>query len=376
MAVAGLFYPRHQKDLAKAVDESLKDVEPEAIKNLRGLVCPHAGYEFSGKTAAFGYKLLKGREIDTAIVMAPSHYAAFKGASIPEVDAYQTPLGMIPLSPKARELAKLEPFVVNPTCDVRRPGWWKAAPKELPPFGEDTPHSWEHSLEVQLPFLQRTLEDFRLVPIVFGQQADPEVAARALEKFLDDKTILIASSDLSHFHPYETAKRLDTACVSAICNLKIAWMEQQEACGKAPILTLMHVARKKGWKTKKLDYRNSGDVTGKMQGVVGYTTIAFYEPAGAAAVEKTSRQHGQDRFTPKQRKFLLELVVQDRRRDRQGSNLAAVQCRRRARGVHRAERVLRDVDEGRPTPRLHRQHLSARASLSVGHPHGPKCRDP
>lgn len=312
-AVAGLFYPKHETDLAEQIDELLDEVQPEPIENLRGLVCPHAGYDFSGKTAAFGYKLLKGRDIRTAIVLGSSHRAAFNGASIPEVEAYQTPLGMVRLSPKAAEIAKLEPFVVNPKCRVQRPSWWRVAPKELPPFGQDTPHSWEHSVEVHLPFLQRTLNGFALVPIVFGQDADPQAAAGSLEKYLDGRTILVASSDLSHYLPDATAKRMDRTCIEAICTLKTASLKRQEACGKGPILTLMHLALRKGWKTKLLDYRTSGDVTGDLsRGVVGYAAIAFYDPGtgakGGSKVEKTADPPQQSQFTPQQRKLLLRLA--------------------------------------------------------------------
>jgi AmmeMemoRadiSam system protein B/AmmeMemoRadiSam system protein A len=324
MAVAGLFYPRHKDDLTKAVDGYLKDAKPEAIENVRGLVCPHAGYEYSGATAAFGYKLLAGRDIRTVVVMGPSHYATFQGASIPDVDAYETPLGMIPLSPKAAELAKLAPFVVNPRCKVVRPdrGQWLKAPKELPPFGEDTPHTWEHSLEVQLPFLQRTLKDFSIVPVVFGNPSTPQEApvdaeqvANVLLKHLDDKTLLVASSDLSHFHTYEAARGLDTTCCKAICSLNTEWMERQEACGKGPLLALMHVARKMGWKAKLLDYRNTGDVTGeRSRGVVGYAAVAFYDSRGAADTRPTSgwcpppERIEQGKPTTQQQAFLLKLA--------------------------------------------------------------------
>ncbi len=304
-AVAGLFYPKDKVELAKDIDRYLAEAKPEPIKNLRGLVCPHAGYRFSGPTAAFGYKLLEGHGIRTVIVMAPSHYASFEGASIPDVPAYRTPFGDVPLSPEAAKLAKSGPFVVNPPCEVSRPGWWRQAPKDLPPFGEDTPHSWEHSLEVQLPLLQRTLRSFSLVPIVFGK-VDPEAVAEALMKYLDEKTLLVASSDLSHHHPYDMATHLDSSCIQAICNLDVKWMKNEEACGKGPILALMHVAKKKGWKTRLLDYRNSGDVTGDKSSVVGYAAIAFFEPAGTAAAEKPKPQ--QDAYTGKQRKFLIELA--------------------------------------------------------------------
>jgi hypothetical protein len=263
--------------LARQIDGFLADVEPAPVKKLRGLVCPHAGYDYSGPVAAVAYKQLEGRDVDTVIVMAPSHYVEFEGASIPDVDAYETPLGLIRLSPRARELVKVGPLVCDPRCETSRPDWWRQAPKEIPPFGEDTPHTWEHSLEVQLPFLQRTLEQFTIVPIVFGR-AGPEEVAEALQRVLNEKTVLVASSDLSHYYPYETAKRLDASCIQAICDLDVEGMQQQDACGKGPILTLIHLAKRNGWRAKLLDYRNSGDTSGDKSGVVGYAAIAFFEP--------------------------------------------------------------------------------------------------
>jgi len=302
-AVAGMFYPRHKDDLAKRVDRLLADAPSVPIEKLRGLVCPHAGYEFSGPTAAVAYKQLMKRDFQTAIVMASSHYADFAGASIPKVDAYETPLGMIRLSTRVAKIAKNEPFCRAPLCQFKRPPWWRRAPKKLPPFGEDTPHTWEHSLEVQLPFLQQTLPDCTIVPIVFGR-ADAETVARRLLEHVDDKTLLVASSDLSHYYPYDVARRLDVSCIRAICDLDIDWLKYEEACGKIPILTLMHIAKKKGWKAKLLDYRNSGDTAGKKKHVVGYAAIAFYEPDGKEPREETPAT----RFTPKEREFMLDLA--------------------------------------------------------------------
>jgi len=307
-AVAGLFYPKHEKDLSKQIDEYLAEVKTEPIKNLRALVCPHAGYEFSGKIAASAYKQLKGRNFDTVVILGPSHYAAFAGAAVTEADAYETPLGLIPVSTKAAELGILKPFAVNPPCEVRRPDWWRLSPKELPAFGEDKPDTWEHSLEVQLPFLQRTLKKFSIVPVVFGD-VDPQAAAKSLVKFLDDRTLLVVSSDLSHYHPYEEAKKLDTSCVQSICDLNTEWMMQQEACGKLPILTLIEIARQKGWKAKLLDYRNSGDTSGNKDAVVGYAAIAFYQPEGKETPSaENPLQSDKPEFTAEERKFLLELA--------------------------------------------------------------------
>ncbi len=307
-AVAGLFYPKAETDLTKQIDQYLAEAKTEPVKNLRALVCPHAGYEFSGKIAASAYKQLVGRDFDTVIVLGPSHYALFQGAALSDADAYETPLGLIPISAKAAELAKLKPFAINPPCEVRRPDFWRQSPKQLPAFGEDKPDTWEHSLEVQLPFLQRTLKKFSILPVVYGE-VDPEAAAKVLVKFIDDRTLLVVSSDLSHYYPYEIAKQLDTGCVRSICDLDIKEMAREEACGKAPILTLMEIARQKGWKAKLLDCRNSGDVTGDKTRVVGYAAIAFYQPDGKEppSTENPRKAEGQE-FTPKERKFLLELA--------------------------------------------------------------------
>ncbi len=303
-AVAGMFYPAGAKKLSNMVDGLLGGAKPLGIKGLRGLICPHAGYRYSGKTAAAGYKQLEGRDIRTAIVLAPSHYAdGYRGASIPDVEAYRTPLGDIELSPLAGELIGKGSFVSQPLCIVQRPGWWRQARKELPPFGQDTPHTWEHSLEVQLPFLQKTLKDFQLVPAVL-RNADTKAMATALAEHVSDKTIVIASSDLSHHNPYDKARRMDAKCVEAICKLDVDAMASQSACGSEPILTLMHLARIKGWKTRLIDACNSGDTAGNSTSVVGYATIAFYDPnasdSGAAAVS--------DIYGPAERKYLMKLA--------------------------------------------------------------------
>ena len=228
------------------------------------------------------------------MILAPSHYAAFKGASVPTVDAYRTPLGIVPVSERARSLGGRAPFVLESPCLVQRPAWWKQASNTAPAPGEDTPETWEHSVEVQLPFLQRTLKTFEILPILFGD-ADAGEVARALAGTIDDDTLIVASSDLSHYHPYGEAKDLDKRCIGAICNLDIDEMKFREACGKQPLLTLMHLARLKGWKARLLDYRNSGDTGSDRDRVVGYTAIAFYEPLSG-------------QIAPAERTFLLNLA--------------------------------------------------------------------
>ncbi len=295
-AVAGLFYPGDERDLSKAVDALLDAAPVHYIPRLRALVCPHAGYEFSGPIAATGYKTVAGRPIETVIVMGPSHYAYLQQASLPNADVYQTPLGKVPISDKAAWLLKSSAFVQEPRCLVQRPDWWRQSPKPAPAVGEDTPETWEHSVEVQVPFLQKSLKNFKLVPVVVGD-ADPEAMAAALAKVVDEHTLVVASSDLSHYHSYADAKALDERCVKAICALDIDEMKKQEACGKLPVLALMYLARQKGWKPELLDRRNSGDVSGPKDRVVGYSAIAFYEPVP----EKVSAAD---------RRFLLNLARQ------------------------------------------------------------------
>jgi AmmeMemoRadiSam system protein B/AmmeMemoRadiSam system protein A len=295
-AVAGLFYPNDASALGRMIDGFLAKVNEAPVENLRALVVPHAGYEYSGPIAAFSYKLLAGQDVRTVILLAPSHYAYFHGAFLPRADAYRTPLGLVRISPKTQELAKVKPLTTAPQCQVERPPWWRQSPKTAPAAGQDLPDTWEHSAEVQVPFLQRVLKDFTLVPVIYGI-VDPAEVAKALEPVLDDKTVIVASSDLSHYHPYDQARQLDNQCLAAVRDMNIEAMKGQEACGKDPILTLMYLAKSKGWHVRMLDYRNSGDTSGQKGRVVGYGAVAFYAPSKTA-----------ENFSPEERKWMLELA--------------------------------------------------------------------
>ncbi len=252
-AVAGRFYPADPQALTRAIDAHLAAVPAAPITGLRALVAPHAGYSFSGPTAAFAYEQLRDRQIDTVYVLAPSHHTAFAGVSILDVDAYRTPLGLCRLAPVAADLRLVSPF--TSVADA---------------------HASEHSLEVQLPFLQRVVGEFDLVPLVYGK-VDPRAVSEVLAPRLDPHSIVVASTDLSHYHPDATARELDQSLVSAIERLDVAAVAGGEACGKLPVLTIIHLARQLGWKAKVLDYRNSGDTAGTRDRVVGYAAIAFYE---------------------------------------------------------------------------------------------------
>ena len=296
-AVAGLFYPKDPGELSRMIDGYLAAAKGESSGKLKALICPHAGYVYSGPVAASGFRLLQGAEFETVIVLAPSHYAALDAASVSDADVFRTPLGDVPVAAaKARQLAKLSPFALEPRCTMQRPGWSAQSSRPPPADGRDTADTWEHADEVEVPFLQRTLKNFQLLPVVFGD-VDPAKAARALTQILDDRTLIVASSDLSHYHPYAEARALDSRTIEAICAFDIARLSGEDACGYIPIATLLHVAKQRGWQPRLLDYRNSGDTAGDKSRVVGYAAIAFYAPAATA-----------ETFTKEQRRFLLELA--------------------------------------------------------------------
>ena len=250
-AVAGAFYPEDPDELRSMVELFISKAEEfPPSGRLRGLVVPHAGYVYSGPTAAYGYKALSKEKIEKAIIIGPSHYAMFPGACESGYGLWETPLGRV----RAKSAS----------------GW----PISIYPPA----HAPEHCLEVQLPFLQVLFGDgFEIWPLLCGD-VDPQVLAERVMKELDRKTVVIASSDLSHYKEYEAAKRIDRVANESVPALDIARFEREgDACGKAAILTLMHIAKKKGWKGVKLDYRNSGDTAGPKSNVVGYGCYAFYE---------------------------------------------------------------------------------------------------
>lgn len=297
-AVAGLFYPADPAALARMIDGYLAAAKTESPGELKALICPHAGYVYSGPVAASGFRLLQGTDFATVILLASSHYAALDGASVSDADVFRTPLGDVPISPKARRLAQLRPFALAPRCLVQRPGWAAQSSRQPPAAGHDTADTWEHADEVEVPFLQRTLNDFQLLPVVCGD-VDPAQAARALTQVLDDRTLIVVSSDLSHYQSDAEARTLDRRCTDAICALDVDKMSAQEACGRTPILTLLHIAKQQGWQARLLDYRNSGDTAGDKARVVGYAAIAFYAPAAAT-----------ETFTNEERRFLLDVARQ------------------------------------------------------------------
>ncbi|MGC8924289.1 MAG: AmmeMemoRadiSam system protein B [Candidatus Micrarchaeia archaeon] len=251
-AVAGMFYPDEGIKLLGMIKELLGQCKKASIKGrLRGLIVPHAGYIFSGIVAAAGYNMVLSRkeEIDKIILIGPSHYMMFNGAASSGEDVWETPLGMV----EVHELIG----------------------RHIVPFPRA--HVEEHSLEVQVPFLQVVCPSARIYPLVTGE-VDPSMLAKDIEQYIDDRTLILVSSDLSHYYPYYKAVEIDSKANECIPSLNIECVnEKVEACGKTGILTLMHIAKDMGWKGQLIDYKNSGDTYKDKSQVVGYGCYAFFE---------------------------------------------------------------------------------------------------
>ncbi len=271
-AVAGYFYPGDPVTLAKDITGFFNKAKKEPIPGkIVGLISPHAGYTFSGQVAAYSYKLLEGVSFETVVVISPSHIAYFQGASVYDGGAYETPLGTVEVDTTlAGKIADANERVL-----LSAQGHGFAGNRA------------EHALEVQLPFLQVVLGKFKLVPIVIGDQewATCEALADALIKALKgENALIVASTDLSHFHPYDDAVRLDKVVLSHVNAFDPEGLFTDlssgacEACGGGPMAATMLAGKALGAdKAKVVKYANSGDVTGDRSSVVGYMAAVLYD---------------------------------------------------------------------------------------------------
>jgi len=262
-AVAGTFYPADPAALSATVSallalpSSIPSTETTAPK---ALIVPHAGYVYSGPVAASAYRLLAPLrdQIKRVVLLGPSHRIAFRGMAATQAQIYRTPLGDIPLDQD-----------------------WLAKAAGIPGFGFlDQAHDGEHSLEVHLPFLQTLLGAFKLVPIVCGQAEPGQVAALLACLWGGPETLVVISSDLSHYLDYENCRALDNRTCEAIEHLDAAALGQDQACGRVPVGGLLALAQQNHLRVATLDLRNSGDTAGPRDRVVGYGAWAFWETEG------------------------------------------------------------------------------------------------
>jgi MEMO1 family protein len=283
-AVAGQFYPAQPEELLAMLDRFLAQAVVSPISDrIVAIIAPHAGYQYSGGVAAYSYALLKGRKFERVVVIAPSHFEAFAFNSIFDGDAYATPLGNVPVDKEfAAKLAKLSPLI-RVSSSGHTP----------------TQRQGEHAIEVQLPFLQHVLGQFKLVPIVMGDQTYESERALGISlarMIKGTNTLIVVSSDLSHYHTYDEASRMDHKTLNAIAHWDDLSLSQNfetrvwEACGGGPIVAAMIAAQRLGANEARiLKYANSGDVTGDHSSVVGYGAVALIQAAtGTARSERFS----------------------------------------------------------------------------------------
>jgi len=264
---SGSFYPADPDALESQVASFMDNVQPLGLHNIKAIVSPHAGYIYSGQIAAYSFKQVSGIKYDSIIIIAPSHAEYFDYVSIYHGDAYETPIGPVRIDKdRANTLTESSPLIQ------------KSA------YG----HRDEHSLEVQLPFLQVVFgKDISIVPVVIGNQSRKnieELGRMAGELFSSDNILVVASTDLSHFHPYEAASGLDGRISGLIGAYDTDGLMEEfiagkaEMCGGGPVLSAMIAARAMGADSSKIiKYANSGDVSGDRSSVVGYLSAAFYK---------------------------------------------------------------------------------------------------
>lgn len=267
-AVSGMFYPDSPATLQKDIEIYLRHAAvPDIEENVIGIISPHAGYMYSGQVAAYGFRTIARKHYDTVILIGPSHRAYFEGVALWDRGSFETPLGRIDIDEEiAQEIVNSGKFV-KPNMDA---------------------HTGEHSLEVQLPFLQSVLDNFKIIPLIMGIQTISacEELARSISRVFQagkKKFLILGSTDLSHYYPYAKAKQLDDVIVGHLNNFNISGMMEDvesgktEACGAGPIIATMMLSKKLGADHGTvLKYADSGDVSGDKNGVVGYVSAVFY----------------------------------------------------------------------------------------------------
>lgn len=287
-AVAGLFYPADYYQLESSVKGYLQTAEPKMSKRPHIIVVPHAGYMYSAKVAAKAYQHLLpfAQEIKKVILVGPAHQVALKGAALSSATDFKTPLGLVPTDKElTSSLAALPEFKIS-----------------------DKAHKNEHSLEVQLPFLQKTLNRFSIVPIVYGRIEPDKLAAALRPYLLRNDTLLVISADLSHYLDNDSAQAVDNVTAQMVASGRP--LADHQSCGATGINTAMLLAKSAGLHPQLLDMANSGDANGNMNSVVGYASWMFTEPESAKPVLSPLEQEVENlsNFARHNRENILKIV--------------------------------------------------------------------
>jgi AmmeMemoRadiSam system protein B/AmmeMemoRadiSam system protein A len=290
-AIASSFYPGDAQALAREVDGHLHaaalGMPRSMLQQPKVLIAPHAGHVYSGGTAARAYARIQpfAGAIRRVVLLGPAHRVYFQGVALPGTGAWVTPLGAVPIDTLGADAVADLPFVVT-RADAHGP---------------------EHSLEVHLPFLQRVLGDFELLPLVVGDVAPAHVAALIARLWGGPETLILISTDLSHFHAYDEAQRIDAASCAQVMALD-ASLTHEQACGATPVNALLQLARARGLRIEQIERCNSGDTAGDRERVVGYASFALYEPKATGGADARSGAGDGGALTAEQGLALVQLA--------------------------------------------------------------------
>lgn len=295
--VSGQFYDADPNKLSQDVETYLKDADIVPVEDdVQIVIAPHAGYMYSGSVAGYSFKAVSQKQFKTIVILAPSHFYGFAGASVWNQGGFQTPLGKVAVDEEfAQKLSVIDQHFAFDAQAYQK----------------------EHSLEVEIPFLQKTFIDFKIVPVILGQMsyANCQKLALVLDQLIGQRSdvLVVVSSDMSHYHEGTAARSMDTASLASIKKLDAQDLYQQcrlgkkEMCGFVPVTTALLLAQKRGLQAKVLKYAHSGDITGDNSRVVGYSSVIFYK---SLAQEQEVKGNNASVLNLKQKKQLLALARQ------------------------------------------------------------------
>jgi len=275
-AFAGSWYPDNPEELSEQVNTYLNKVKYENL-NAKAVIVPHAGYMFSGQTAAYAFKQIN-KSTRKVIILGTAHRYSLNGSCVIDYDYYDSPLGKVKLSKDVKEFLNERNVFSIPEADTE-----------------------EHSIEIEIPFLQTVLKDFEILPVIVGK-TDHKQFSELLEKYLSNDSVIVASVDLSHFNKYNDAVKIDKHSIECVLNFNSGGIRKAQIDSPYAIAALLDLAKRKNWKVKLLDYKNSGDIISDRSSVVGYSAIVFYE------VEKSDEIKEAEYFTEEEQGSMISIA--------------------------------------------------------------------